>query len=106
MSGGRGGNGSLGGGGETSKAAGAEAAGARSVQAATTQGLQEKRGAGGRGLFMSAAVVVATAAVVGYPGQDHLWQRLARRRTATPGQAHTAPGRGEFLRSGCPLRRG
>jgi hypothetical protein len=56
--GGRGGNGSLADGGETSKAAGAEAAGARSVQAATTQGLQEKRGAGGRGLFMSAAVVV------------------------------------------------
>jgi hypothetical protein len=55
----------LGSGGERSQAAGAEAAGARSVQAATTQGLQEKRGAGGRGLFMSAAaVVVATAAVV------------------------------------------
>jgi hypothetical protein len=34
------------------------------VQAATTQGLQEKRGEGGRGLFMSAAEVVATAAVV------------------------------------------
>jgi hypothetical protein len=104
MSGGRDGKGSLGSGGERSQAAGAEAAGARSVQAATTQGLQEKRGAGGRGFFMSAAaVVVATAAVVGYPGQDPLRQRLARRRTETPGQAHTAPRRGEFLRSGCPL---
>ncbi len=49
---------------------------------------------------MSAAAVVATAAVVRYPGQDPLRQRLARRRTETPGQAHTATRRGEFCGAG------
>ena len=32
-----------------------------------------------------------------HAGQDPMWQRLARRRTATPGQARTAPRCGEFF---------